>query len=118
MGDPSDENTTLGPLYAKDGVDHLKEQVDKSVNMGAKAYSEFKCDIPVECKDGFFFKPMILEDVPEDSPAYKEELFGPVFTLFKFSDEKDAIRIANDNIYGLGSSVFSKDIDKAKKLAL
>lgn len=68
----------------------------------------------MEFKDGFFFKPMILEDPPKESPAYKEELFGPVFTLFRVKDEKEAVKIANDHIYGLGSSVFSKNIDRAK----
>ena len=59
--------------------------------------ADFKYSIEVDLKDGAFFKPMILENIPEESPAYKEELFGPVFTLFKFSHEKDAFRIANDN---------------------
>jgi succinate-semialdehyde dehydrogenase/glutarate-semialdehyde dehydrogenase len=61
---------------------------------------------------------MILENISKDSPAYSEELFGPVFLFFKASSNDEAIEIANDNIYGLAAVIFGKDINNAKKLAL
>lgn len=61
---------------------------------------------------------MILENIPKDSPAYKEELFGPVLSFFKFRDDKEAIDLANDHVYGLGSAIFTKNIKKAKEKAL
>lgn len=85
--------------------------------MGAKSV-ELNFKIEGDLKNGSYFKPMILEDVPLESQAYKEELFGPVFTLFRFSEDKEAYKIANDIGYGLGSSIFSKNIEKAKERAL
>jgi succinate-semialdehyde dehydrogenase/glutarate-semialdehyde dehydrogenase len=67
--------------------------------------------------NGNFMQPMVLEKIPIDSPAYREELFGPVFSLFKVKNNKDAVKLANDSVYGLGGSVFSKDVEEAKKVA-
>lgn len=67
--------------------------------------------------NGNFMQPMVLENIPLDSAAYREELFGPVFSLFKVKNNKDAIKLANDSVYGLGGAIFSKDLDEAKKLA-
>jgi len=61
---------------------------------------------------------MILENIPKDSPAYREELFGPVFSFFKASSNDECIEFANDNVYGLGAVLFSRDVNNAKKLAL
>jgi succinate-semialdehyde dehydrogenase/glutarate-semialdehyde dehydrogenase len=61
---------------------------------------------------------MVLDNISRDQPAYKEELFGPVFSLFKFKDDHEAIDLANDTCYGLSASVFTKDIEKAKKKAV
>lgn len=61
---------------------------------------------------------MILENIPKDAPAYSEELFGPVFSFFKASSSDECIEIANDSVYGLSAVLFSKDISKAKQLAL
>lgn len=62
-------------------------------------------------------RPLILADIPKNSPAYKEELFGPVFSLFKYDNIEDGINLANDTIYGLGGTVIGKDIENAKKVA-
>lgn len=67
-----------------------------------------------ELKQGNYIKPIILENIPLESRAYKEELFGPVFSLFKFHDDKDAVDLANDSLYGLSGSIFSRNIEKAK----
>ena len=68
-------------------------------------------------QNGFFFEPMVITNITKDMPAYKEELFGPVFSLFRVSDDQAAIDLANDSVYGLSGSIFSKDIERAKKVA-
>jgi len=78
----------------------------------------YGCPEPVKGMEaGNFFQPSILEDIPEHSRAYTEELFGPVFSLYKVSSEQEAIDKANDTIYGLGGALFSKDLEKAEKWA-
>jgi succinate-semialdehyde dehydrogenase/glutarate-semialdehyde dehydrogenase len=116
IGDPSNLEVNLGPLYSESGVKILKEQIKKTLDMGGKVVFgslDWKMDKP-ELANGYYFYPMIIENIPKGSPAYKEELFGPVFSLFKFKDEKDGIDLANDHIYGLGASIFTQNIQKAK----
>jgi len=83
----------------------VKESLDKGATI---AYGElnYKVEDP-NLKDGFFFHPMILENVKEGQPAYHEELFGPVFSLFKVANLEEAVELANDSIYGLSACVFS-----------
>ena len=69
-------------------------------------------------KDGAWVHPIVLESIPKDAPAYNEEVFGPVFGLFKASSDDECIEIANDTVYGLGASIFSNDVARAKQLAL
>ncbi|KEZ76749.1 NAD-dependent succinate-semialdehyde dehydrogenase [Salinisphaera hydrothermalis] len=113
FGDPSDENTQLGPLAREDLRDKLHEQVRESVEKGATA------TIGGEVPDveGFFYPVTVLENVKPGMPAYDGELFGPVASLIRAKDEADAIRIANDSVYGLGGGVFSEDEDRAVRLA-
>jgi succinate-semialdehyde dehydrogenase/glutarate-semialdehyde dehydrogenase len=66
---------------------------------------------------GYFYPPTVLENVASGQPAYDEELFGPVASLIKVRDEDEAIRVANDSVYGLGGGIFSRDVDKAIRLA-
>lgn len=66
---------------------------------------------------GNFFKPVVLENIPHDSRAYCEELFGPVFSLYRVKSEQEAIRLANDSDYGLGAAVFSSDLERAEQVA-
>jgi succinate-semialdehyde dehydrogenase/glutarate-semialdehyde dehydrogenase len=90
----------------------LKEQVKKTLEMGGKAIYgslDWKMD-KSELANGNYFWPMIIENIPKESPAYKEELFGPVFSLFNFKDEKDGIDLANDHVYGLGASIFTQNM--------
>lgn len=119
LGDPSLEDTALGPLAKKDSLLNLREQVRKSIELGAKVVygDESQLTAELDVTKGCFFSPMVLEDIPKESPAYTEELFGPVISLFRVKDEHEAIEIANDHEYGLSGAVFGADVAKAEKVA-
>ena len=105
LGDPMDESTDMGPLAQKQGVDDLKSQIDQSVAAGARLVTGGKSlDGP-----GYFFQPSIITDVPENAPAYRDELFGPCAIMFKVGSIDAAIELANDSDFGLGGSVFTED---------
>jgi succinate-semialdehyde dehydrogenase/glutarate-semialdehyde dehydrogenase len=112
-GDPSDPQTTLGPLARTDLRDELHQQVEKSRAMGATVLlGGF-----IPGGKGAFYPPTVLENVLPGMPAYHEELFGPVAVLYRFKTEEEAIRIANDTVFGLGAGVFTANISKGKILA-
>ena len=112
-GDPLDPSTTIGPLSRKDLRNELHLQVETSRAMGASVLvGGF---IPVG--DSAFYPPTVMENVTHDMPAYHEELFGPVAVLYRFKTEEEAIRIANDTVFGLGAAVFTADLAKGKLLA-
>jgi succinate-semialdehyde dehydrogenase/glutarate-semialdehyde dehydrogenase len=113
VDDPMNFETDLGPIAREDLLYELEHQVKKSVESGAKILIGGK-RIP---REGFYFEPTIISDVTQQMPAYHEEIFGPVATLIKAKDENDAIRIANDSEFGLGASIWSGNIQKAKLLA-
>ena len=77
---------------------------------------EYKIDDPA-LQNGSYFYPMVIENIPKDSPCYWDELFGPVFTLFKVSSDQEAADLANDTVYGLSGVVFTTDIDRGQRLA-
>ncbi len=112
-GDPMSSMTEVGPLARKDLRDELHQQVQQSIKKGAKVILGAK--IP-EGK-GFFYEPTILLNVKKGMPASDAELFGPVMSVIIAKDEVDAIRIANDHIYGLGAAVWSKNEKKAFRVA-
>jgi succinate-semialdehyde dehydrogenase/glutarate-semialdehyde dehydrogenase len=113
MGDPMKEETNVGPQAREDLREELQEQVTKSERYGAKILTGGK--IP-EGK-GAFYPPTVLSNVQKGMPAYKEELFGPVASLIKAKDEEDAIRIANDTLFGLGAAVFTEDHTRGERIA-
>jgi succinate-semialdehyde dehydrogenase/glutarate-semialdehyde dehydrogenase len=105
LGDPFDEKTDVGPLANAEAVTSLQADVTASVKAGAKILTGGKpADMP-----GSFYLPTVLTDIPKDSPAYKEELFGPVASIFRVKDVDEAIRVANDSRFGLGASAWSND---------
>jgi succinate-semialdehyde dehydrogenase/glutarate-semialdehyde dehydrogenase len=105
IGDPLDEQTQIGPLATRDIVETLDEQVRKSVEAGAKVLTGGRrIDGP-----GNFYAPTAITNIPKDSPAYREEFFGPVALIFKAANIDEAIRIANDTDFGLGSSAWTTE---------
>jgi succinate-semialdehyde dehydrogenase/glutarate-semialdehyde dehydrogenase len=112
-GDPMISGTEVGPLARKDLRDELHEQVKQSIKKGSKAV--LGGNIPGG--KGFFYEPTILLNVKKGMPASDAELFGPVMSVIVVKDEAEAIRVANDHIYGLGSAVWSKNEKKALRVA-
>lgn len=111
VGDPMNEATDIGPLAAEQVAEDLQKQVDDTVKMGAKVLLGGKrLDGP-----GFFFAPTVLADIPVGSPAHKDELFGPVASLFRVEGIEEAIRIANDTSFGLGASAWTNDRNEAQR---
>ncbi|HZK92844.1 MAG TPA: NAD-dependent succinate-semialdehyde dehydrogenase [Prolixibacteraceae bacterium] len=112
-GDPLDSETRIGPLARPDLRNELHQQVENSRKLGATVL--LGGFIP-EGKAAFY-PPTVLTNVVPGMPAYHEELFGPVAVLFRFKTEEEAIRIANDTVFGLGAAVFTSDVKKGKSLA-
>ena len=105
LGDPFDEKTDVGPLANADAVRSLQADVSATVKAGAKVLTGGKpADGP-----GSFYLPTVLTDIPKDSPAYREELFGPVASIFRVQNLDEAIRVANDSRFGLGASAWTND---------
>jgi succinate-semialdehyde dehydrogenase/glutarate-semialdehyde dehydrogenase len=113
FGDPLDLQTSIGPLARPDLRDELHQQVEKSRNMGATVL--LGGYIPEG--NAPFYPPTVLENVVPGMPAYHDELFGPVAVLFRVKTEEEAIRIANDTVFGLGAGIFTSNIEKGKQLA-
>ncbi|MGB3774876.1 MAG: NAD-dependent succinate-semialdehyde dehydrogenase [Leeuwenhoekiella sp.] len=112
-GDPSDENTQLGPMARKELRDELHEQVKNSVDNGA----EILCGGEIPEGEGSYYPATVLVNVKPGQPAYDDELFGPVASIIKAKDDEDAMRIANDSRFGLGGGIFCNDEDRAFELA-
>ena len=105
IGDPLDSQTEIGPLATEAILQGVHEQVQKSIAAGAELLTGGKrIDRP-----GFFYEPTVLANIPRDSPAYREEIFGPVACFFRAKDATEAIKIANDSSFGLGASAWTND---------
>ncbi|MEE4211409.1 MAG: aldehyde dehydrogenase family protein, partial [Parvularcula sp.] len=109
VGDPMAEDTDIGPLVSGDALDEILGQVEASLAKGAKRV----CGAERVNVDGFpkghWFRPGILDQIPEEAPAYREEIFGPVALLFRVPNFEAAIELANDTPFGLGSAIFTQD---------
>jgi succinate-semialdehyde dehydrogenase/glutarate-semialdehyde dehydrogenase len=113
VGDPMDPETDVGPLATPGIVDGLADQVDRSVAAGARLLTGGKrLD-----RRGNFYGPTVLADIPRTAPAYADELFGPVASLFRVADIDAAIRLANDVGFGLGASAWTQDRQEAARFA-
>jgi len=105
VGDPMEDDTQLGPLSTQDMVEDLDKQVRCSVEMGARVLTGGQRS----AGPGYFYPATVLTDVPVESPAYREELFGPVAVVLKYNSIEEAIRLANDTAFGLGASAWTND---------
>ena len=113
MGDPMEDGVKLGPLSSQEQFETVRDQVDESVEKGAKVL----CGGEVPDRTGAYYPATVLGDVTPGMPAYDDEIFGPVAAVIRAKDDEDAMRIANDSRYGLGGGIFSKDEERALKLA-
>lgn len=112
VGDPLDRKTQVGPMARIELMNDLHKQVEKSVQMGAKVILGGK---PLGKTS--YYLPTVLTNVKKGMPAYDEEVFGPVASIITVDNEEEAINVANDTVYGLGASIWTKNIEKAEKLA-
>ena len=108
--DPNSPDTTVGPLSSKLAGDRLEDQVKRAVDQGAKLVAGGE-------RDGNFFETTILTDITPENDAYREEFFGPVASVYRVGSEDEAIRLANDTPFGLGSYVFTNDREQALRVA-
>lgn len=113
MGDPFDENIQLGPLARMNLREDLHMQVTKSTSKGASLL----CGGIIPETPGYFYPATVLGNITHEMPAFHEELFGPVASLIKVSDETEAIVVANHTTFGLGAAIFTSDIEKGKYIA-
>ncbi|WP_433966485.1 NAD-dependent succinate-semialdehyde dehydrogenase [Tunturiibacter gelidiferens] len=111
VGDPLDAATDVGPLATAGSVRRLHADVTKTLEAGGRALAGA---VPLD-RPGFFYAPTVLTDIPPDSPAYCEEFFGPVASLFRVKNIDHAIRVANDTRFGLGASAWTSDATERER---
>lgn len=114
MGNPLDESINCGPLARKDLRDKVHQQVQTSIDLGAEVITGGE----IPDLEGFFYPPTLLKNISKSMPAYSEEIFGPVVAIISAKNEEEAIQIANDTSYGLGSGIFTQDIKRGEKIAV
>ena len=111
IGDPMDEDTQIGPLASEQILQDLHDHVQRSIRAGARLRLGGKrLD-----RDGFYYAPTVLTGIPHDAPAYHEELFGPVASLFRVADIHEAIAVANATSFGLGSAAWTNDASEQQQ---
>ncbi len=112
-GDPMESETTLGPLYSRQALDGVLKQIDSAVASGA----EILCGGKRLDRSGYFLAPTLLGHVEPSNPVFHQEFFAPVAMVFRVEDERAAINLANNSPYGLGGTVISKNVARAKRVA-
>src|SRR6266550_1523233 len=110
QGDPRERETECGPLSSQDAADRLEDQVRRAVEQGATVVAGGK-------RNGNYFEPTVLTDITPENEIYREELFGPVAQVYRVPSEEDAVALANDTPFGLGSYVMTNDPDQAERVA-
>ena len=110
VGDPFAEDTVLGPLSSLAAAERLEAQVDAAVAQGARL-------VTGGTRDGAFYAPTVLADVTPEMDVYREELFGPAGVVYRVAGEEEAVRLANDTSFGLGSYVYTTDPAQAERIA-
>lgn len=113
IGDPLEAGTDVGPMVSNQSLQTIEDQVRKSIDLGAK----LECGGKRIGSTGYFYEPAVLSGVKKGMPVFDEEVFGPVAPIIAYNEIDQAIKLANDCEYGLGATIFTKDIDLAKRLA-
>jgi acyl-CoA reductase-like NAD-dependent aldehyde dehydrogenase len=113
VGDPLDPETQIGPLARADLRETLDRQVQESVRMGARVLTGGER----VSRKGWYYEPTVLSEVTEGMPAFKEETFGPVAAVVRVRDDAEAVRVANESSYGLGASIWTRDLERGEALA-
>ena len=115
VGDPFDPETQMGPLVSERQRDRVLGYIDSGVRDGATLATGGRR--PPHLERGWFVEPTVFGNVDNRSTIGREEIFGPVLSVIPAADERDAVRVANDTIYGLNASVFTNDVDRARAVA-
>ena len=117
VGDPLDLNTTMGPVVSEHHRNSIEALVQSSLNEGARLAFGQLGPLPDPLNRGFYVLPSVITGVTSNMKVYREEIFGPVACIIKYSDNDDVVAMANDNKYGLAASVWTRDIEKGMKMA-
>lgn len=113
VGDPTEEATDIGPMAREDLRDQVQDQVERAVGQGAVAATGGHA----LSRDGFYYTPTVLTEVAPGTVAFEEEIFGPVASIVVADDPEEAVALANDTRFGLGGSIFTKDLEKGERMA-
>jgi acyl-CoA reductase-like NAD-dependent aldehyde dehydrogenase len=116
VGDPFDEQTRLGPLVSETQRERVRGYIEKGISEGARVVTG-GAEPPEGEQRGYFVRPTVFSDVSNEMTIAQEEIFGPVLCIIPYDDEEDAVRIANDTMYGLAGGVWSGDEERAKRIA-
>jgi acyl-CoA reductase-like NAD-dependent aldehyde dehydrogenase len=115
IGDPLDEDTDMGPLATRRQLEHIESSVASSVDQGASLLHGGRR--PERPERGWYYEPTILACADQNVKTVQEEMFGPVMSALKFSDEDEAVAFANDTRFGLGAGVFTRDVARALRVS-